>query len=59
MDDDYEYFRNKRTDRVYLSRSLSDNNSVGPRTGGVDRRQVIAGYMPLEISCDCAAPLFR
>lgn len=36
MSDDYEYFRNKRTDRIYLSRSLSSKHYKKNEAGEVE-----------------------
>ncbi len=52
MSDDYEYFKNKRSDRVYLSRSLSQKQYRMDESGAV--QELIRPFRVVSKVIDCA-----
>lgn len=59
MGDDYEYFRNKRADRVYLSRSLSDKQYRKGEDGSVEEFERPFRIVSKVIDCAESHQFFR
>ncbi|KVQ55924.1 Shedu immune nuclease family protein [Burkholderia territorii] len=59
MGDDYEYFRNKRTDRVYLSRSLSDKQFRRAEDGSLEEFERPFRIVSKVIDCAESHQFFR
>lgn len=59
MSDDYEYFRNKRADRVYLSRSLSQNLYRKADDGEVEELERPFRIVSKVIDCAESHQFFR
>lgn len=59
MGDDYEYFRNKRADRVYLSRSLSDKQFRKAEDGSIEEFERPFRIVSKVIDCAESHQFFR
>ncbi|CAJ7609897.1 Uncharacterised protein [Burkholderia pseudomallei] len=59
MGDDYEYFRNKRADRVYLSRSLSDKQYRKTEDGDVEEFERPFRIVSKVVDCAESHQFFR